>query len=128
MTNLITSPNNEIWILELVRIEFFSALFRRYRNKEINDKQLEEAITGFEEEINSFNIEPLRQSIIKEAETLLKKYGKIQGLRTLDALHIGAFSLIAEKEWYFVVADHNLCNVWQFIGFKTINPLQSENK
>jgi len=70
----------------------------------------------------------LRQSIIKEAETLLKKYGKIQGLRTLDALYIGAFSLIAEKEWYFVVADYNLCNVLQLIGFKTINPLQSENK
>jgi len=49
VTNLITSPNNEIWILELVRIEFFISLFRRFRNKEINDKQLEEAITGFEE-------------------------------------------------------------------------------
>ena len=47
VTELITSKENEIWILELVRLEFMSALFRRLRNKEINNLQLDEAISGF---------------------------------------------------------------------------------
>ena len=128
VTKLISSQENKIWILELVRIEFTSALYRRYRNKEIKDKQLIEAISGFNDEIASYNIEPLRQVIIKEAEFLINKYGKIHGLRTLDALHMAAFSLIAEKEWAFVAADVNLCDVVQFIGFKTINPLKYDHK
>ncbi len=125
VTKLITSQENEIWILEIGQIEFFSALFRRFRNKEINDEQLDEAISGFKEEVAFFNVEPLRQAIIREAESLLNKYGKVQGLRTLDALYLGTFNLIAEKEWVFVAADENLCNVAQLIGFKTINPLIS---
>jgi hypothetical protein len=40
----------------------------------------------------------LRLAIIKEAESLLKKYGKTQGHRILDALYLRAFSLIAEEE------------------------------
>ena len=126
VTKLITSEENEIWILELVRLEFMSALFRRYRNKELDDKQLNEAVSGFNEEITLFNVEPLRQAIIKEAESLVKKYGKTQGLRTLDALHLGAFSLIAEEEWGFVAADENLCKVAQLIGLNALNPLKNQ--
>ncbi len=90
VTNLITSQNNEIWISELVRIEFFSVLFRRLRN----------------------------------AEFLLKKYGKSKGLRTLDAIQLGTFSLISEEGWIFVAADELLCEIVRDIGYKTINPLK----
>ncbi len=128
VTQLITSQENEIWISELVRLEFMSALFRRFRNKEINNKELTEAISGFNEEISFFNVELLRQAVIKEAESLLKKYGKTQGLRTLDALSLGAFSLIAEEKWIFVAADENLCKVIQLIGFKALNPLYYKNR
>ncbi len=127
ITKLINSQENEIWVLELVRIEFFSALFRRFRNKELNEEQLKEAISGFNEAIASFNVEPLRQAIITESEFLLKKYGRQQGLRALDALHLGTFSLIAEKQWSFVAADKNLCDVAQLIGFKAVNPLNLTN-
>jgi len=129
VTKLITSQENEIWGLELVRLEFMSALFRRFRNKEVkevDDRQLTEAISGFNEEIILFNVEPFRQAIIKEAESLVKKYWKTQGIRTLDALHLGAFSLIAEEEWGFVAADENLCKVVELIGFNAINPLKNK--
>ena len=128
VTELITSQENEVWILELVRLEFINALFRRFRNKEINNIQLNEAISGFNKEITSFNIEPLRQAVIKEAESLLQKYGKTEGLRTLDALYLGAFSLIAEDERGFVAADENLCKVAQLIGFRAINPLKNNKE
>lgn len=54
VTQLMNSSENEVWLLELVRIEFLSALFRRYRNKEIAEIQLSEAISGFESELKNF--------------------------------------------------------------------------
>ena len=123
VTRLIVSGDNEIWISELARIEFISALFRRLRNKEINDEQLKQAVEGFEEQITLFNVEPLGQAILREAELLLKRYGKTRRLRTLDALQLGTFSLISESGWFFVAADGTLCNTAEDIGFETINPL-----
>ena len=35
VTNLITSKENEIWLLELSRLEFISALFRKLRKGEL---------------------------------------------------------------------------------------------
>lgn len=126
VTELITSGENEIWILEIARLEFISAIFRKYRNGEIDDERLYDAILAFEEQLTFFNVEPIGQAITREAESLLKKFGKTQGLRTLDALHLGCFSLISEEDWIFVASDDNLCKVAELIGFKTINPLEKD--
>lgn len=124
VTALIASLENEIWISELVRLEFLSALLRRFRNKEINEDRLNAAISGFEEECASFNIEPVGHAIINEAELLLKRYGKTQGLKTLDALHLATFSLISGDNWRFVAADEGLCSAAQSAGFGILNPLK----
>src|SRR5208283_3083739 len=106
---LMTSVDNEIWISELAIIEFKSTLFRLFRNKEIREEDLRIAIEGFDEYIKSLNIGPLRRAIIIEAELLIKNYGKIYGIRTLDALQLGTFNLIADKQWGFVCTDTKLC-------------------
>lgn len=62
--------------------------------------------------------------IVREAEDMLKRYGKEHGLRTLDALHFGCFSLISESAWLFVSTDGNLCKVAELAGTKIINPLR----
>jgi len=127
VTALINDSHNEIWVLELARIEFISALFRKYRAHIINENQLESAIEGFEAEYDTFNIEPLSQAVAVEAEYLLKKYGKTKGLRTLDALHFAAFRLIAEEGWYFVATDEVLCQAVQLANFKVINPCHNHS-
>jgi len=124
VTPLIKAKDNEVWISELARIEFLSAIFRRVRNREISDEQLNEAVIGFEEQLYFFNVEPLGQAILREAELLLKKYGKRRRLRSLDALQMGTFSLISERGWYFVAADDILCEIAKNMGFAVINPLQ----
>ena len=126
VTRLIRAKDNEVWISELARIEFISAIFRRLRNKEINEEQLDEALIGFEEQLNFFNVEPLGQAILKEAEFLLKRYGKKRRLRSLDALQLGTFSLISEKGWFFVATDEILCGIAEDVGFQTINPLKEK--
>ncbi|MFH1146302.1 MAG: type II toxin-antitoxin system VapC family toxin [Pseudomonadota bacterium] len=126
VTDLITSPNNDIWISELARIEFYSALYRRYRNKEIDGARLEAAVLGFEEQCLLFNIEPLGQVVVQEAETLMKRFGKTMGLRTLDSLQLGSFVLIGGQDWYFTAADETLCRIAEETGAKTINPLSDK--
>lgn len=125
VTQLINSSDNKIYVLDLCKLEFFSALYRRFRNNEIDEYALSSAIDGFEEEIERFNIERLSYPVLQESESLLKKYGRIAGLRTLDALHLGCFSLISENNWHFVSSDDNLCNIAKIIGFKVINPLNA---
>ncbi|KKO18913.1 MAG: type II toxin-antitoxin system VapC family toxin [Candidatus Brocadia sp.] len=122
VTKLINSKENKIWVLDLFRLEFISALYRRFRNNEIDGTILNEAIEGFGEAFTYFNIEPLGEIIIREAEYLLKGYGKYHGLRTLDALHLGCFSLISEDDWLFVSADENLCKVAKYIVFERKPP------
>lgn len=123
---IIKSENNEIWVSELAQVEFLSALFRRFRNKELTDEQLKMAIVGFQEQLTFFNVEPLGQAIIKEAEVLLKQYGGKKRLRTLDSLQIATFILIAEKSWIFVASDDVLCEIIAEMHFKTLNPLKEE--
>lgn len=107
----------------MARIELRSALFRRYRAGELNDAMLQIALDGFEKQLRRFRIEPMITALINEADILLQRYGKIEGLRALDALQLGGFSLIAEKDdWRFVSADRTLCRVAQLAGYEVINP------
>lgn len=124
VTDLILDGNNQVWVLELARLEFISAVFRRFRNREMDEAQLDTAISSFENQIAGFNIEPLGHAILEEAEFFLKELGRIHGLKALDAMHLGAFSLISEEDWGFVVADNNLYRIAEVIGFNTMNPLK----
>lgn len=74
-----------------------------------------------------FNVEPLVHAVIKESEHLLREYGKNHGLRTLDALHIGTYSMICDEDWVFVASDENLYKVAELMSFKAINPLKHES-
>jgi predicted nucleic acid-binding protein len=124
VTGLIHNEENEIWISEVAGVEFLSALYRRFRNNEINQNELEITISAFDEQFMSFNIEPFGDVTINEAKILLKKYGKTKGLRTLDAFQLGAFTLICDEDWSFVTSDTRLCNIAEQIGLRTINPLK----
>ena len=55
--------------------------------------------------------------------SILKNHGRTHGLKALDALHLGTFSLLSEEDWAFVTADDSLCGVAELIGYDTINPL-----
>jgi predicted nucleic acid-binding protein len=127
VTQIIQHPASEVCISDLARLEFTSALYRRYRNKLLDEIKLHTATSHFDQQLSSFNIEPLNQLIIDEARLLLKKYGKEYGLRTLDALHLGTYSLISEEGWCFVTSDTVLADVANLSGFLSFNPLQAPN-
>jgi len=124
ITALIETTDHERWVSELARVEFLSALCRRFRNGELSDDELNAASRGFDDELASFMVEPMGHSVIAEAEVLMQRFGKAHGLRALDALHLATFNLIAEQDWRYVVADSALCNVVRRLGFEAVNPLE----
>ena len=98
--------------------------YRLYREEEIVDDELKEAINGFEEECHRFVVVPLNIAIIEEARELLSKFGKDFSLRTLDALQLASCNLVYEddEDWAIVSSDRRLIRVVQNIGMKIINP------
>lgn len=120
---MVRDPSSRIWFLDLARVEFFSALFRRFRSGAISDGDLNVAVSGFEEQCLNFSVEALSSALVSESERLLREYGKSNGLRTLDALHLAGFSVIAEADWNFVTADSNQADVCRLLGWRVINPI-----
>lgn len=123
--NVYNDDNNTTYILDIAQIEYYSALYRRFRNKEISKNQLKIALTGFDKELINVRIQCTTSLIIDEARTLLALYGDGMGLRTLDSLHLAAFSLIHESEWIFVCCDNTLSDIAAFAGYHVYNPLNN---
>ncbi len=124
--DIINDNNNDLWILDLSKIEFYSCIFRRYRQKEITANELDIIINAFNEQISLFNIEFLGPSILYEAEKLMMEYGKIQGLRALDSLQLGACKLLHESPGcMFLCADQRLCDIAGLCNIDCINPAKS---
>jgi len=118
---LLSADENLIYVSELTRIEFKSALYRRFNNHQISEVELQIAIKGFNDYLQQINVEPLTTLTIEETENLFDKY-YVFGLRTLDALQLATFTLLSDKEMQFVTADDKLCKIVETAGFITLNP------
>ena len=86
VTDLMLDANNEIWISEIARLEFISAVFRRFRNKELNEEELNTSVNSFESQVGRFNIEPLGHAVLEEVALLLKNYGRTLGYNIINPL------------------------------------------
>ncbi len=117
---LIDNPENEVWVLELALVELLCAVFRKYRNLEIKEEDLEKILIAIENQFMLFNIVPLAGDIIKETMQMIIRYGKDYGLRTLDAMHIAGWILVTEPSWFFVSSDINQLKVLNLMKSNTI--------
>ncbi len=122
VTQLIDNLDNDVWISELALIEFVSAMYKKYRARELSEREVELALEGFTETCAGISVEPMGHAVSQEAIILLNQYGSTHFLRTLDALQLAAFTLIAESDSTFVSADNNLCAVAASAGYTVINP------
>lgn len=122
--DFILDEQNNLYVLDIAQIEYYSAIYRRYRNHELSKKTLHIAISGFEKEISHYHVEPTTPLVIKEAQNLLFSYGEKCGLRTLDSLHLAAFSLISNEDWIFICCDSILSGVAEECHFTVFNPIR----
>jgi predicted nucleic acid-binding protein len=105
VVELIDNAENQIWVSGLARIEFISAFYRKLRRGDIDSGQLQESLSSFDIEWDQFNQQPLSDTVITEADKLMRKKASKYGLRALDALQLASFIVLAEKDWAFIVAD-----------------------
>ena len=54
VTKIIEYSPSEIWVSDLARLEFTSALYRRFRNHELDEIRLHAGITNFEKQLGSY--------------------------------------------------------------------------
>lgn len=118
---LITDPSNNVWVLELALIEIQSAIFRKYRNNEFSEKKLEIVLMAVEKQFEDFTIIPFGSDIIQEAKVLIGQFGKEYSLRTLDALHVAGWNIVAESAGHFVSSDKNQMDVVKRMNHKVIS-------
>ena len=113
---LISDTSNQVWVLELALVELICAVYRKFRNHEFSEEVLEPVQEKIKKQFELFNVIPLDSDIIEESQLLIEQFGKVSGLRTLDALHIAGFRIMAGSPWHFVSADKN-----QLQGVKLLN-------
>ncbi len=121
VTKLIQDPTNEIFISEISIIEFVSSLYKKFRTKELPETDLEIAITEFKLSLSDFTIEPFTTIVRENAEKIITNYGKKLGIRTLDAMQLSTYILIADSESKFVCADNTLNKVVDLTNNQSIN-------
>lgn len=125
---LIDDRHNTVCISALAQVEFVSAMHRKFREEVLTGRQLQQVLSGFDEVVQAFQIEPLEWNVVDRAEGLIRTYGRERALRSLDALHLATFSLVADQDadWQFVVADDRLYDVAREEGHSLIHPVQEE--
>jgi predicted nucleic acid-binding protein len=108
---------------DITIIELHSALLKKYRKKQIDDKSLAEVFKLFDNDFQKFNIIVIDRSIKDIALNMLDSIGMNKSLSTLDSLQLASaiFSNNYSKLDYFVSSDKKLLNIAKDI-FQTINP------
>ncbi len=94
----------EIFLSELAVLEFRSALWKKIREKEIEEKVAIEVIQCFQKDRDNFQWILLQSDIIESASSLLMKHGS-HGLRTLDSLQLATALTLREEKCVFLTSD-----------------------
>src|SRR5690554_1442069 len=72
---LIMHPSNEIVVLELALVEIICAIYRKHRNNEIPEGNLEPVLTAIEQQFSDFRTILLASDIVEESKAMMKQFG-----------------------------------------------------
>lgn len=91
----------DIFISEIAKVEFVSALYKKVRMNETRLEDAKRAINLFNDDIEKYLIIPIEKNLIIKAKQLIIMYG-IDGLRTLDSIQLAsALAVKNEVNKYF---------------------------
>lgn len=96
--DLLFAKNNieAVFISELSKIEFASAIWKKVRLREMTSAQGLTLIRGFLSDIDRYDLIPIDQQVVESALTLINRHGE-SGLRSLDAIQL-ACAIRVKKE------------------------------
>ena len=121
---LFRQSDNLLIVSELAGVELYSTVARKLRTGEITEAAFEAIRKNFDDDCKRrFVVTPLSATVSQKAKELLRKYGKVKALRSLDALHLGACSLaLADASLIFVCSDSRLLDIAALEGHAVLNP------
>lgn len=93
-----------IFLSEITRVEFLSALWKKRRQGELTTEIVEQMSVLFELDAAQFTFLPLDNRIVHNACMLLTKYGR-DGLRSLDSVQLATAVALRDKADLFVTSD-----------------------
>jgi predicted nucleic acid-binding protein len=112
------SENNidNIFISELTKIEFLSAIYKNYRSNKIGIDEAERAIENFIIDLLNIKSVVLNSSLIKIATELIKRY-KYLGLRTLDSIQLASAINVKNEIEEVLCTDNKLNEIFLLENF-----------
>lgn len=79
----------EIFLSEISIAEFYSAIYKKVRTKDLTQQNADDILNSFISDKNKFTFIPVSSEVIEYSQILLKKYG-LKGLRALDAIQFAS--------------------------------------
>ncbi len=113
LDQMIDSDNPIIVISDIGIVEMISALLKKSRMNLLDKQTCNHVIAEFEKDIDNFEVIEVDTVIKNSAGQLLKDFGTIFGLKTLDALQLASALSASEvsKPDLFIVTDRILGSV-----------------
>ena len=108
----IYNGTDKICISELAKVEFYSIIYRKYRDGEIELETLNLLIEKFKSDTEDrYDVLNFSSGVTEQAQDFISKYGESRGIRALDSLQLSFFEFYCEKEDTFVCADIKLAKI-----------------
>ena len=115
---LSTIQIENIFLSEILKIEFTSTVWKKVRTKEITELEAQVTLDLFESDFGKFTFCAVNSMIIEQARILISKYG-MKGLRTLDSIQLSTSVLLSQQVDIFFTADKLLKSFFELEGLPT---------
>ena len=101
-----------VFISEIAKVEFVSALFKKVRMQETDLSDAQKAIRLFDNDFEKYIIVPVESNIFEKAKQLILEHGII-GLRTLDAIQLASAIEVKRLVNKYFTADKLLSSLFE---------------
>ncbi|MBE0640092.1 MAG: type II toxin-antitoxin system VapC family toxin [Bacteroidales bacterium] len=118
LSRLISENVSEIFLSEIAKVEFVSAVWKKVRMKNLDEQIAKEVIKCFESDKMQFSWIKTDTGLIEMAQNLFSKYG-LTTLRTLDALQLASCLSAKNRVDVFLTHDDFLNVLFQKEGLNT---------
>ena len=116
--------NDILSISELAKIEMISSIYRKFRERQINQMTLDLLVEKFEADCEDrYEVLYFSSLVFDESWHLIRQLSYKYGLKTLDSLQFAFFRTYCDKNTFFVCADITFEKLIKREGFKTYLPL-----
>ena len=118
LVDTISAKADEIFLFEIAKVEFTSAIWKKVRTAHIDKNTAMQVISCFENDYDKFNWIFCDSTIINISKNLFHKYG-LTSLRTLDSLQLAACISAKSEIDVFLTNDDFLNELFVKEGLRT---------